>query len=135
MNREIKFRAKTKRSPLIGKEGYSKPKLVYGMPYNIELSKIRDRDGFQHDIVKESLNQFTGFFDKNGKEIYEGDYLGDWNEVDGKMIQSKMQVFWSNTHGEWKIDESHNQDKSLSSSLWHMLHDYQYEIVGNIHGL
>lgn len=82
---------------------------------------------------QEYLMQFTGFYDCEGNEIYEGDILGEFVETDEGLIQSNCQVFWSDNHGIWSLDDSFYQDKSISEPLWFELKGYKYKIIGNIY--
>lgn len=98
--------------------------------WNIKMTEEKSID---KDLVTNySLMQFTGFHDKTGKEIYDGDIIGDWVEVDGKMEQSRQVVFW-HEEGQWMLDNSFHQDRSHFFSLAGELKDFEYEIIGNIH--
>ena len=111
-----------------GKNAYGY--LVYGhdeMPYLL----FEDRKGQKSTLtalVAGSESRFTGFQDKNGDDIYENDTLGDWNEVDGEMVQSKLMVFWSEKIGAWMLDSSFNQDNSSGDLLSDELASFSYEI-------
>ena len=82
------------------------------------------------DII---LIEQTPFTDKNGEEIYEGDIIGDWVEVDGKMELSRLTVYFDEMLGQWMLDISFNQDLTSSYSLFSELKDFEYEIIGNIY--
>lgn len=69
MNREIKFRAKD----MSGEWVYGDLRLTSREPH------IWTDPYTSHIINTETIGQYTGFKDNNGKEIYEGDIIRDFH--------------------------------------------------------
>lgn len=119
MNRTIKFRGKSA----------DNRKWITGYYYH-ECGNtyiVEDRQSLSETsrnvpcvVIPETVGQFTGLFDKNGKEIYEGDILNNG--------QCNYFVCWNSERGAWWLK---NKDLIYTTPLGFL--SIELFVVGNIH--
>jgi uncharacterized phage protein (TIGR01671 family) len=123
--REIKFRGKRIDNGEWVYGGYVHQTDLYGevvdIHYIIDGTTTIDYDlGEIHQVIKETVGQFTGLKDKNGVEIYEGDTLSDWEndilEVKYDKTDGMFTITWDDIVSNFSIDDSKD-----------------FEVIGNIH--
>lgn len=118
MDRQIKFRAKSvheSENEWIYGGGVQKVKDKFFMFYlnHMDLPTVTEID-------PESVGQFTGLYDRNGTEIYEGDVVNYWTLEEARTPYVTKTVSWSPGRAGWNIGTRNPVGNT------------KYEIIGNI---
>ncbi len=75
-----------------------------------------------------TLMQSTGLFDRNGKEIFDGDILAF--KTDDEVIN--VNVFWDKEHALFMFESKKYNEQGLLAELVEN-NTYPFEIIGNIY--
>ena len=130
MNREIRFRGKSVTNGewlygclLKNEEG----KFAVVKPFKVNM----DNECSYYEVDEDTIGQFTGLHDKNGKEIYEGDILICIGQREDNMGQKYYRkVLFNNGSFGMKIPE-YNCTSSLCN---HVVNgNLNWEVIGNIY--
>ena len=124
--REIIFRGKMKTDILL----YKKGQWVYGDYARMVDGKrtIPHIYGFG-EVIPETVGQYTGLEDKNGKKIFEGDILEFLNDDGDKTLYI---VEWDMSFAGWIIRTTEIDCGLDSMECWDEYKEH-YEVIGNIH--
>lgn len=140
MEREIAFRGKSKYTGEWVEGYYVGDNTI--IPFNEVVYDMGCIDTSPcHECYPDTIGQFTGLYDKNGKEIYEGDILrGDeypfnCNGVDNYFAE----IVWAdNVCGFYRLTHKkpNSTVRGISHGNWEQLDEddiKSFEVIGNIH--
>jgi len=139
--REILFRGKRKNNEYIKGGKWIEGNLLKANFEGAEYPFIFGNDFFLNNggkmkslshalVIPETIGQYTGLTDKNGKKIFEGDILKFYGEDGDEESYTKYEVIW--LENGWHAQDVHRlyMADTLSPLSWVKEH---FEVIGNIY--
>lgn len=121
--REIKFRGKRLDN---GEWLYGYLIRLHGIPY---IYPDPANNGWNdYEVDPDTVGQFTGLFDKNGKQIYEGDIIAS----DG-WSYARHYVGYRKEEARFVAFVIGTTPQDYCGIFQHWLDDYDKKVIGNIH--
>ena len=110
--------------------GKAGAKWVYGDLWHLNDGRVtvrKDGEIFPYEVIPETVGQYTGLNDKNGKRIFEGDVVEAYDETyDNGFAEVKGKVFFN--CGSFDIDA-----EDIGYIPLYSYSKENIEVIGNVH--